>query len=403
MSGIKLMLLAVVVGALATMSGQSVLYHLTDVLVATVIISALMSWFSVRGIRLDRTLRADRAQVGGTVDQRLELRSLVPLPRVWLEVVDGGTLPGTHPGRVIDLGLGGRRVWTSDTLCRRRGLYQLGPAWVSGSDPFGLFHVARRVGPVRTVLVYPATVDLEGFTMSAGQFLGGDRRRSGWHQTSPFVAGVRDYAPGDPVRHVHWRSTARAGRLMVKEFDSEPVADLWIFLDLDAEVQRGFEDESTEEYGVTVAASIAKHFLGQGRSVGFVGIGAERVVVQPDRGQRQLTKLLEELAVVRADGNVSIAEVIASEGDRCTRNAGLLVISPSLDDRWPGVLRQFGDRGLAAAAIVLEASTFGDAEPSLLLVGVLASCGVPCTLIKRNDDLGQVLTAGASAGRGRRG
>ena len=62
MSGIKLMLLAVVVGALATMSGQSVLYHLTDVLVATVIISALMSWFSVRGIRLDRTLRADRAQ-----------------------------------------------------------------------------------------------------------------------------------------------------------------------------------------------------------------------------------------------------------------------------------------------------------------------------------------------------
>ena len=402
MSGLKLILLAVVVGGLATLSGQSVLYHLTDVLVATVLICALMSWFSVRGIRLERSLRADRAEVGGTVGQRLELRSVLPIPRAWLEIVDGGTLPGAHPGRVVDLGLGGRRVWTSETQCRRRGLFQLGPAWVSGSDPFGLFNVVRRIGPVRTVLVYPRTVDLEGFTMSAGQFLGGDRRRSGWHQTSPFVAGVRDYAPGDPVRHVHWRSTARAGRLMVKEFDSEPVADIWIFLDLQGAVQRGFEDESTEEYGVTVAASVAKHFLGLGRSVGFVGLGAERVVVQPDRGARQLTKLLEQLAVVRADGSVPIAEVIASEGDRCTRNAGLLVVTPSLDDRWPGVLRQYGDRGLAAASIVLEASTFGPAEPSLLLVGVLASCGVPCTLVKCGDDLGPVLIAGARSGRGRR-
>jgi uncharacterized protein (DUF58 family) len=212
---------------------------------------------------------------------------------------------------------------------------------------------------------------------------------------------VRDYAPGDPVRHVHWRSTARAGRLMVKEFDSEPVADVWIFLDLEARVQRGREDECTEEYGVTIAASIAKHFLGQGRSVGFVGVGADHVIVPPDRGQRQLTKMLEELAVVRADGDISIAEVIASEGDRCNRNAGLVVITPSLEDNWPGVLRQYGDRGLAAAAIVLEASTFGQADPSLLLVGVLASCGVPSTLVKRGDDLGQVLTNSARSSRGR--
>ena len=403
MSGLRLILLAVVVGALATMSGQSVLYHLTDVLVATVFISALLSWFSIRGISLDRTLRDDRGQVGGTVEQRLVLWSRFPLPRVWLEVVDSGTLPGYRSGRVVDLGLGGRRVWTSDAYCRRRGVFQIGPAWVSGSDPFGLFHVARRIGPERTVVVYPATVDLESFNLSAGQFLGGDRRRSGWHQTTPFVAGVREYSPGDPVRHVHWRSTARAGRLMIKEFDSEPVADVWIFLDLDARVQRGSEEESTEEYGVTIAASIAKHFLEQGRAVGLVGIGAEHVIVSPDRGQRQLSKLLEQLAVVRADGRLSIAEVIASEGDRCNRNAGMVVISPSLDDRWPGVVRQYVDRGLAAVAIVLEASTFGEAEPSLLLVGVLASCRLSSTLVKRGDDLSLVLTAGARVSRGLRG
>ena len=204
------------------------------------------------------------------------------------------------------------------------------------------------------------------------------------------VAGIREYAPGDPMRHIHWRSTAHANRLMVKEFDAEPIADVWIFLDLDASVQRGFEDDSTEEYGVTIAASLAKHLLTQGRAVGMTAISAEQRVIQPDRGQRQLTKLLEELAVVHADGHEPIAEVLASESDRCSRNAAIVVMTPSLDDRWPGVLRQLRDRGIDAAAIVLEASTFGEADTSLLLVGVLATCGVPSVLVKLGDNLSQV-------------
>jgi uncharacterized protein (DUF58 family) len=248
------------------------------------------------------------------------------------------------------------------------------------------------VGKPSSVLVYPRTVDLTGLNLPAGHLLGGERRRQGWHQTTPHVASVRDYQPGDPVRHIHWRSTARAGRLMVKEFDAEPVADVWVFLDLEAAVQRGEGDESTEEYGVTIAASLAKHFLGQGRAVGLVAIGREHYLVPADRGQRQLTKLLEDLAVVRADGTMPIAEVLAGEGARCTRNAAVLVVTPSADDNWPGVLQSLRDRGIQTGAIVLEASTFGEAPASLFLVGALASCGIPSILVKRGDQLERVLT-----------
>jgi uncharacterized protein (DUF58 family) len=398
MSGFKVIVLTLLVGGFAALSGQTVLFHLTDVLIATILVSGVFSILSVRGIRLRRTLRQDRAQVGGVVEQRLDLQTRFPLPRVWLELVDRGTLPGYQGGRVVDLGLGGRRTWSADAACRRRGLYTLGPATISGTDPFGLFRVTRKIGPTRSILVYPATVDLAGIILPAGQLLGGDRRRRGWHQTTTHVAGVRDYAPGDPVRHIHWRSTAHANRLMVKEFDAEPVADVWIFLDLEAAVQRGEDDESTEEYGVTIAASLAKHFLTQGRAVGLTAIAAEHRIIPPDRGQRQLVKLLEELAVIHADGQTPIAEVLASESDRCTRNAAIVVITPSLDDRWPGVLRQLHERGIDGAAVVLEASTFGDAEASLLLVGVLATCAIPSVLVKRGDNLSQVLSA--APGRG---
>ncbi len=401
MSGFKLVFLTALVGGLAVLSGQPVLYHLTDVLLATVVVCALWSWLSVRGLELERGLRQDRAQVGGIVEQRLTVRSRLPVPRVWLELVDQGTLPDYSPGRVLDLGLSGRRVWVLEAPCRRRGLYVLGPAYVSGSDPFGLFRSGRRLGPMRGILVYPRTVEVTGLALPAGQFLGGDRRRSGWHQTTPHVASVREYRPGDPLRQVHWRSTAHAGRLMVKEFDAEPVADVWIFLDLDRAVQRGQDDESTEEYAVTIAASLSRHYLLQGRSVGLVAIGDEHRIVPADRGQRQLTKLLEELAVVRADGREPIAGVLAAESDRCTRNAALVVVTPSVDERWPGVLRQLRDRGIQAGAIVLEPSTFGEAENSLLLVGLLASCAVPYLMVKRGDDLSQALTTNAQwTGRG---
>lgn len=394
MSAAKILALTALVAALAMMSGQTVLYHLTDLLVATLIVSFAWSWLSVRGVTVSRTLRQDRAQAGGTIEQKIQIQGWLPLPRVWLEFVDTGTLPNYQAGRVLGFGPTGRRSLTLEIACTRRGLYQLGPSWLRSSDPFGLFTSAHRVDSVRSILVYPATIDLTGLTLPAGQLLGGDRRRTGWHQTATHVSGVRDYRPGDPVRHIHWRSTAHAGRLMVKEFDVEPVADVWLFLDANAAVQRGVGDASTEEYGVTVVASLARHFLAEGRAVGLVAVARERRVIPADRGHRQLIKLLEELAVIRADGSEPIAETLAAEGDRCTRNAAIIVVTPSLDERWPMVLRGLRDRGIQAGAVVLEASTFGDAPGSLLLVGVLASSNVPSILVKRGDQLGRVLSAG---------
>lgn len=395
MSGLKLLVLAVLIGALAAISGQTLLYHLTDVLVATFLVTLVWSFLSVRGLRFSRTLRQDRAQVGEVIEQRLELKSRLPIPRVWLEFIDGGTLPGYSIGRILDLGFGGRRVWDIQAKCVRRGLYQLGPARIAGSDPFGMFQFSRRIGSPTTVLVYPQTVDLSGFVLPGGNLAGGNRRHRGWHQTTSHVSSVREYQPGDPVRHVHWPTTARLGRLMVKEFDAEPSADLWIVLDLHAEVQRGTGDESTEEYGVKIAASLGRHFLGQGRAVGLIAMGKEHRVLPADRGQRQLLKLLEELAVARADGAMPIAEVLAAEADRCTRSAALLVITPSTAENWPEVLQGVRERGITSAAILLEASTFDAAPNSLLLVGALASAGLPSLLVKRGDPLDRVLTFNA--------
>jgi uncharacterized protein (DUF58 family) len=185
----------------------------------------------------------------------------------------------------------------------------------------------------------------------------------------------------------------RAQRLIVKELEHEPSADLWIALDLHADVQAGVGAASTEEYGVTVAASIARHFLEAGRTVALAMHGDRRLILQPDRGERQLSRLLEALAVVRADGDTSFDELLRSDALRPDRNAALVAITSSVDPAWPEALRLATVRGAHPVAVVVEPSTFGSPASSLHVISQLAASHVRTYLLKRGDSIAEALAS----------
>src|SRR5207245_3098278 len=117
--------------------------------------------------------------------------------------------------------------------------------------------------------------------------------------TTTNAATIRDYTPEDAVSRIHWRSSAHYNKLMVKEFDLDPAVDAWIFLDLHDAVQAGEGEHSTEEYAVTVAATIAVYLLRQDLSLGMIVNAQRREFLSLDRGERQIERVLELLAVVR--------------------------------------------------------------------------------------------------------
>jgi len=238
------------------------------------------------------------------------------------------------------------------------------------------------------------------------------RRRT--HYVTTNVAGVRDYAPGDSFNRIHWRSTARTGRLVVKEFELDPTADIWILLDLDeavhtelpwmlpeqdlgpAVLRRGGSElrlpPSTLEYAVTVAASLTRHFLMQDRAVGFIAHGAHRELIQADRGERQLTKVLETLAVVNADGAVPFAQVLSAEGEHLARHTTVLAITPSTDVGWVAALRGIRRRGVSGSAILLAAQTFGSAPSHHDALAEALASGIPTYLLGNGQDISAALS-----------
>ena len=387
---------------------------------AIVVLSFVWSWANVSWVRIGRYTRARRSQVGRVAEEQFEVANMSRLPKLWLEIRDYSDLPGHQASRVLNsLGPRRRRRWMVRTVCQQRGRFRLGPLTLISSDPLGLFPRQRDLPATSTIIVYPATLDLPGFRPPVGLLPGGDAMRRRTHYVTTNVSGVRDYVPGDSFNRIHLRSTARTGRLIVKEFELDPTADIWIMLDLDQAVHAAqpwtpldeenvpavlFQERaklqlppSTVEYSVTIAASLARHFLLQDRSVGFIAHSTHRELIQADRGERQLTKILETLAVVNAQGSIPFSQVLTAEGEHLARHTVLLVITPSGDPAWVAALREVGRRGLYSTAVLLAAETFGPVLPHRGALAELLMSGIPTHVVANGQDIAAALARPATS------
>ncbi len=408
-----LLLLTIIVGLAAMITGRSILYNLVYMLLALLILSFAWAWSAVRDLEIQRIPRSRRSSVGGFFEETLILRNTGFFPKIWLEVRDGSTLPGHRASFVLDnLGRGGKRLWTVRTRCRRRGLYRLGPLTLIGTDPFGLFEAMLQLAETDEVLIYPPILPIGRLGLPAGVWRGSEAARRRTPEVTPNAGGVREYQPGDAFHRIHWPSTARRERFMVKEFDQEPAADVWIVLDMMAEVhvhQPNHDDEekligrarllplSTEEYAIALAASLAAYLLRRERMVGILAYGSQRLLLPPHRGEGQLERLLEGLALLRAHGEIPFHQVLQSHALRMARGSNLILITPSGDPRWAMVARSVDPHGARIVAIVLEASSFGGPKVSPRVLPLLESAGIPVAVIRAGEPFAAALERLGSA------
>lgn len=382
---------------IAFSTGFWLVSRLANLILVGVPIAYLWSRLNVRGLRVSVERPADRLQEGDYFDERITIENRSWLTKLWLEVEDPSDLPGHSAKRVITLPPRAVRTWRAVSQCGRRGLYTLGPVTVTTGDLFGFFRHARRFGEPQSVLVYPRAVELPGFAVPSANLPGEGRFRKRTHYVTPNASSIREYQPGDSFNRIHWSSTARTGELMVKLFELDPASDLWLVLDLQRDVQAGEGDDGSEEHAVRIAASVARFFLSANRSVGLLAFGAAFHVEEAERGLGHYARILEHLALARAEGDVPLADLLNHEGRRFGRHTTVIVVTPSADEDWVVSMETLASRGVKLAAIVLEPDTFGGHGNSLLLYSALAAASIHTYLVKRGDDLSTTLGGSAEA------
>ncbi|MBN1641570.1 MAG: DUF58 domain-containing protein [Anaerolineae bacterium] len=345
-------------------------------------------------VRARRELRYGWVQVGDRLEERFTLENGSWLPVLWAEVHDASDLPGYAVDRVASCAAHSRVSWSTAQVCTRRGVYTLGPWSLSISDPFGVCTVSLQHDEREAILVHPPVVSLPEIALPRGQAGGVERAPRRRREETIDASHTRQYLPGDPLRHVHWPSTAHRGALMAREPEAAISGDLWIVLDLDRAVQAGTGLESTEEYGVILAASLADRTLREGRAVGLLAYGADLVYVPPGRGKAQLWRILRALAAAKAGGARPLAEVLRRLRPSLGYGTSVLLIAPvgvGADPvAWVDVLLPLTRSGRAPSAVLLDAPSFARAEGATAVTGpvegaraLLARAGVPVHVIRQ--------------------
>lgn len=387
--------------------------RLTVTLGIVFIISAVWALFSLHKITLSRTTRTTRKQVGEVFIENFDVINQSVIPKVWINISDLSVLTGGTGSKVIT-GIGSKRSrsYVNHKMLIKRGWYSLGPTQIESGDVFGLFAMVKHFETNQRLLVFPYIFDLQFFLVPYGVLPDESTFREKTLEVTPYAAGVREYTPGDPLKRIHWPSSERKQKLIVKEFDKDPLGEVWIFLDARKaahirQIEVGQADfyhhwwdnhkksfqlpPDTAEYAIATAASIARYYLKQKREVGLVSAGQLFSVLPAERGERQMGKILETLAVLEAEGELPIWALINVQVGHLTRGSTVILITPETNDQILTLTMILLQRGLIPVLILIDPAGFGGSPGMTDLADQLRAQGVYTYVIGAGDDIKAIL------------
>lgn len=369
--GRAVLAVGVLVYVVAWIFGSRALYPVATGLVLAVLLAVAWVRLSARPPHVRRHGMRSDAIEGDDIWITLDVETTSPIPAPSLVAVER---VGRLPERTVDLRRGlGRYHLTA----LRRGRYGFAPTRLTIEDPFALARVEMLRGEPEALVVYPRLVELATLFSEGGLHAQDGRRLLLRRPTGYELHSVREHHEGDSLRAVHWPTTARRSRLMVKELEDAPRDEVVVLLDATV--------AGTFDVAVRAAGSILRSHVRRGRRCSLVVNSAARPV-QHVGSPSDWHRAYELLATVEPDGAAPLAALLQSQGSVAARALELVVVTSALDvalaDRL--VQRALSRRGVSLVFVS------GTPEPQLLR---LQAAGIPVAVVAAGDDLVEKLSA----------
>jgi len=388
---------------LAIVGGSPLVMRLFFASLAVLAIGCTWAMLGLHGVKVSIGELPEHCQVGDRLDQQITIENESKIPKLFLRAEQDTTFPGHEKVRLLNLSPGATRVWASDINCTRRGRYALGSVTLTAGDPFGVVTRRRSVGSTRNVIVYPRPVDLPYFRSSLSSLTDFGRSTAARRisQIAPSASGVREIMSGDSLEHIHWRSTAHTGRLMVKVFDADRASEAgsksaWVVLDMAATSALGAGDDSAEEYGVTIATSVIKKYLDSGMRSGLTAVAEQDYTFPPDTAAAHLSEMLEALAVMKAAGTTPVDELIGRNIGRLGGDATVIIVTPQANEMLLDSVHRLKAYGASVVAVLLDAASFGGTIDPSYVAFSLGAAGAQVYVVHKGDNLARALDSRAA-------
>ena len=352
-------LIIATLSTLALTTGFRPFYFLLYAIGSALVLGYLWAWLLSRGLEVKITRLTLYPQLGQPLFFLVKVQETLGVPRIGLRFRLSGRGVSTSE-MVTRLSAKGLLTWTGEAQALWRGPGTAGTFDLVTSDPLGLVRLGRKLLAPYEVLIYPNTVSLppEEFARFGSVAELGESSRRALESIS--ASKVREYAPGDSLRQIHWPTTARAGHLMAKEFESGgEMEQVWLFLDMRGGAHTGIGQEGTEEAGVMIAASLAETLLAAGKSVGLAMQGSIGSQILPSREPEHLQEIMRDLALVRATGHTPLTELVAKDTPALEQGSVVVFIAPWPGQDLSGIYPYLFRRGITSLPVLLDVATFG--------------------------------------------
>jgi uncharacterized protein (DUF58 family) len=330
---------------------------------ALAVIPELWYRFCLSGLVYRRQLSERRVFFGETIILRLSVENRKALPLPWLEIEDefpellglqGGKLEPHFKSRRLTLATA-LSLWWFQRVSRRyqiqcvaRGVFTLGPVKLRSGDPFGLLTREQRFESLDTFLVYPPILPIERFGLPSRHPFGEQTAQRRLLEDPLRVVGARDWLPGDDLRRVHWKATARAMTLQSKVYEPTTTWTLALFVNVNGYPNPALGvNPGLLDLTLTAAASLAAWAAEQGYALGLFsngmqalaevdelpsGSGAEgyasaQVRLPPSSRSEQLPRVLETLARLIPFWGSPVEELFLREQTRLPAGTTIVLVS----------------------------------------------------------------------------
>lgn len=336
---------------------------------------------SLEHVELERYLPESRAFAGEELrlTYRLTNKKLIPVPRiemrdhlpVLLSPEELHLPPSSSPDSTLythstHLGWYERASWSLDLPCPERGYYRLGPARLRSGDGFGIFSDEREEQQMDGIVVYPRTVAMADLGLPAARPLGEIRGKERIFEDPMRFAGLRDYEPGDSLRRIDWKATARRGALQSRVYEPSSTHHIIVALNVDTMEHpwQGYIPELLES-SIVVAASIARWAYDNRQAVGVLANGSlpdsdRPIAISPGRAPDQLPRLLEALGGIAPMTTEPLAALLERESHRLPLGSTLAVVSALMLEPLAAVLRRLKEEGQQVSVLSMVDEDWGD-------------------------------------------
>lgn len=317
-------------------------------------------------VTLTRVPSEWRAFIGETIGVDMELSNQKPLPLPWYEwrfalgeplPVEGEALGAAAvPGmkwlhRRGSLGWYQKHHWKFNLVPTERGNHAFGPATIKSADLLGAFPRTIDDGLRESIIVFPRVLPMSDLGLPSDRPFGERKGGNRVFEDPLRIAGLREFRPGDPMRRIDWKATARSGELRSRVYEPSATQQLYLLVNIDT-MEHSWEGYLKEELEriVSVSASVAAWAAGARYAVGILANGAfpdadRPIRLPPSRSRDQITKILEALAVIQPLTMGDLAGAIQRESGKLPAGSTLVVIASLLPPPLAGVIARLRGEG----------------------------------------------------------